>query len=122
VVAVPASTGLKAAFYHTIRELSLSKVQLAALLGVDEKEARRLLDPHHPSKLTRIEELLRKLGKRVVIQVKDAEETARAEPGTLPASATQTEIWKIDKPPANLYKMPKPKPLAGQPDLNEIAS
>jgi len=67
LVSVPAPTAVKAAFYSAIRQLSVSKVQLAAMLGVDEKEVRRLLDPHHPSKLNRIDELLRRLGKRLVI-------------------------------------------------------
>src|ERR1022692_4667209 len=42
VVCLPAPTAVKAAFYSTIREMNLSKVQLAAVLGVDEKEVRRL--------------------------------------------------------------------------------
>ena len=67
VVCLPAPTAVKAAFYSTIRELNLSKVQLAAVLGVDEKEVRRLLDPHHPSKLNRIDELLRRLGQRLIV-------------------------------------------------------
>jgi antitoxin HicB len=54
VVAVPANTALKAVLLTAIRELGLSKVQAAAMLGADEKEVRRLLDPRHPSKLTRI--------------------------------------------------------------------
>jgi antitoxin HicB len=69
-VGVPAETAVKAAFYTTIQELRLSKVELAARLGVDEKEVRRLLDPHHPSKLNRIDQLLRKLGRRLVVGVR----------------------------------------------------
>ena len=38
VVCLPAPTAIKAAFYSAIRELNLSKVQLAAVLGVDEKK------------------------------------------------------------------------------------
>ncbi len=68
-VAVPASTALKASLYNAIRRLGMNKVQLAAHLGVDEKEVRRLLDPHHPSKLTRIEELMNRIGQRIVIGV-----------------------------------------------------
>jgi antitoxin HicB len=72
VVCLPAPTAVKAAFYSVIRELNLSKVQLAAVLGVDEKEVRRLLDPYHPSKLNRIDELLRRLGKRLVVGFQSA--------------------------------------------------
>jgi antitoxin HicB len=71
LVCLPAPTAVKAAFYSAIRQLSISKVQLAAFLGVDEKEVRRLLDPYHPSKLNRIDELLRRLGKRLVIGSQD---------------------------------------------------
>jgi antitoxin HicB len=78
LVAVPSGTAVKAAFYTAIRELKLSKVQLAAQLGVDEREVRRLLDPYHPSKLNRIEELLRKLGKRIVVRLDDCNPSASA--------------------------------------------
>jgi antitoxin HicB len=71
VISLPAPTAVKAAFYCAIRELNASKVELAITLGVDEKEVRRLLDPHHGSKLTRIDELLRMLGKRLTIRLDD---------------------------------------------------
>jgi antitoxin HicB len=71
VISLPAPTAVKAAFYCAIRELNASKVELAATLSVDEKEVRRLLDPHHGSKLTRIDELLRMLGKRLTISLDD---------------------------------------------------
>jgi antitoxin HicB len=71
VISLPAPTAVKAAFYCAIRELNASKVELAVTLGVDEKEVRRLLDPHHGSKLTRIDELLRILGKRLTIRLDD---------------------------------------------------
>jgi antitoxin HicB len=77
VVAVQSGTAVKAALYTAIRDLKLSKVQLAAELGVDEREVRRLLDPYHPSKLNRIEELLRKLGKRLVVRLDDCGATHR---------------------------------------------
>lgn len=71
VISLPAPTAVKAAFYCAIRELNATKVELAITLGVDEKEVRRLLDPHHGSKLTRIDELLRMLGKRLTIRLDD---------------------------------------------------
>ena len=77
VIPVPAQTALKAALYEEIRGQNLSKVELAARLGIDEKEVRRLLDPHHASKLPRIEEILGRVGKHVVIQVEDEKELCR---------------------------------------------
>jgi len=34
-------------------------------MKLDEKEARRILDPHHPTKLPRLEEALSVLGRHV---------------------------------------------------------
>jgi len=94
VVCLPAPTAVKAAFYSAIRELNLSKVQLAAVLGVDEKEVRRLLDPYHRSKLNRIYELLRRLGKRLVVGFQSAMDSAdsrlTAQESPLPAMTTGT--------------------------------
>jgi antitoxin HicB len=78
VVIVPIATATKAALYIAIRESQLSKVELAAKLGIDEKEVRRLLDPYHSSKLPRIEQALESLGKRLVISVQSDDE-ARCE-------------------------------------------
>jgi antitoxin HicB len=73
LIPVPAQTAFKAALYEEIKSQSLSKVQLAARLGVDEKEVRRLLDPHHSSKLPRIAEILERVGKHIVVGVQNDE-------------------------------------------------
>ncbi|MDQ2777797.1 MAG: type II toxin-antitoxin system HicB family antitoxin [Acidobacteriota bacterium] len=79
LIPVPAQTAFKAALYEEIRNQGLNKVEMAARLGIDEKEARRLLDPHHPSKLPRIAEILERVGKYIVVGVEDRKEiTARA--------------------------------------------
>lgn len=67
LVAPPAETVAKAALYVAMREAGISKMQLAKQLGVDEKEVRRLLDPHYGSKLPRIAEAIGVLGQRLVI-------------------------------------------------------
>ena len=46
--------------------------QVATRLGVDEKEVRRLLDPHYGSKLPRIAKAISVLGQRLVIGVETA--------------------------------------------------
>ena len=61
-VAPPAETVAKAALYTAMREAGVSKVQLAKKLGVDEKEVRRLLDPHYGSKLPRLAYAIQLLG------------------------------------------------------------
>ncbi|MDB5970961.1 MAG: hypothetical protein JWQ90_3411 [Hydrocarboniphaga sp.] len=64
-VSVPASMALKAAVYLAMREAGISNSELARRMHLDEKEARRILDPHHPTKLPRIEAALSALGRRV---------------------------------------------------------
>lgn len=69
LAAPPAESVAKAALYVAMREANVSKVEMAKRLGVDEKEVRRLLDPHHPSKLPRIAQAIELLGKRLVIEL-----------------------------------------------------
>lgn len=71
-VSLPAETVAKAALYVAMREAGISKVQLAKQLGVDEKEVRRLLDPHYGSKLPRIAQAIGLLGQRLVIGLEPA--------------------------------------------------
>lgn len=63
-VSVPISTAMKAALYLSMREQGVSKAELARLLNVDEKEARRMLDPRHRTKVPTLEKALRVLGKQ----------------------------------------------------------
>ncbi|MFZ4481484.1 MAG: type II toxin-antitoxin system HicB family antitoxin, partial [Rhodoferax sp.] len=67
LVAPPAETRAKAALYVAMREAGITKVELAKRLGVDEKEVRRLLDPHYGSKLPRIAQAISVLGRRLVV-------------------------------------------------------
>src|SRR2546425_7015059 len=68
-VAVPAHTAAKAALYVALRQTQLTQVELAARLQCDEKEVRRLLDPRHASKLSRLTAALALLGQQLVIGV-----------------------------------------------------
>lgn len=67
VASPPAETMAKAALYVAMKDAGISKVQLAKRLGIDEKEVRRLLDPHYGSKLPRIAQAIEALGRRLVI-------------------------------------------------------
>ena len=71
-VALPAQMAAKAALYLAIQEIGISKVDLAKRLGCDEKEVRRLLDPHHSSKIPRIESALHAVGKQLIVGVETA--------------------------------------------------
>jgi len=77
LVSLSASTAVKVALYLTIRQARISNVALAAQLGCDEKEVRRLLDPGHASKLQRIEGALGSLGKRIVVSIEDQADIKR---------------------------------------------
>lgn len=69
LVPVPAQAAVKAALYIAVRDAGIKNTELAKRLGADEKEVRRLLDPHHRSKLPRLEAALEALGRKLVIGV-----------------------------------------------------
>lgn len=69
IVPVPALTAAKAALYLALRDAGMSKSELALKLDCDEKEVRRLLDPRHPSKLSRIQKALAALGKGISVRL-----------------------------------------------------
>jgi antitoxin HicB len=68
-VSVPPSMALKAAVYLAVREAGISNSELARRMQLDEKEARRILDPHHPTKLPKIEAALAALGRHVELSL-----------------------------------------------------
>ena len=65
IVSVPPSMVLKAAVYLAVQEAGISNSELARRMQLDEKEARRILDPHHPTKLPKVEAALAVLGRHV---------------------------------------------------------
>ena len=69
LVSPPVESVAKAALYSTLRDAKITKAQLAKRLGIDEKEVRRLLDPHYHSKVPRIAKAISLLGKRLVISL-----------------------------------------------------
>lgn len=69
LIAVPVQTALKAALYLEMRKAGITRVELARRLHIDEKEARRMLDPHHPTKADRLERALAVLGRHAELRV-----------------------------------------------------
>ncbi len=67
-----AHTQAKMAFISAFVESGLTRVALAAKLGKAENQVRRMLDPHHATKLPALEAGLRAVGKRMVIGVEAA--------------------------------------------------
>jgi len=67
-IAVEPEIAAKLALLEAVRERGLSKSAFARLIGRDEKEVRRILDPLHSTKLSTLSEALRALGQRMVIK------------------------------------------------------
>ena len=67
-IAVEPEIAAKLALLEAIRERGLSKSAFARLIGRDEKEVRRILDPLHSTKLSTLSEALRALGQQMVIK------------------------------------------------------
>jgi len=72
-VALPLTTAMKATVYWAMREKDINQSALARALNINEKEVRRMLDPHHPSKATTLEQALHHLGKRVVVGIESTD-------------------------------------------------
>jgi antitoxin HicB len=68
-ITVEPGVAAKLALLEAIREKGMSQRAFARLIGKDEKEARRILDPKHATKLATLTAALRKLGQRLVIAV-----------------------------------------------------
>lgn len=68
-VPVPASPSVaaKVAFVRAFIESGMTRVALARRLGVRETEIRRMLDPDHGTKLDRLGQGLRALGRSLVV-------------------------------------------------------
>lgn len=70
LAATPITTALKAAVYLSMREQGVSKSELARRMQIHEKEARRMLDPKHPTKVPTLERALAVLGLRAELAVR----------------------------------------------------
>lgn len=71
-VAVEPNTALKLAVVEAFTRSNLSKREFARRLNKAETEARRILDPDHPTKLPLLQVALATLGKEIVVSVRDA--------------------------------------------------
>lgn len=71
-ISVPPAAVAKIAFIDAFRSSGLTRVALAARLGKDEGEIRRMLNPTHATKINTIEAGLRALGRRLTITVEAA--------------------------------------------------
>jgi len=83
-IAVEPGVAAKLALLEAIRVRGLSQRAFARLIGKDEKEARRILDPTHATKLATLTAALRKLGQRLVIAVEPERREHRPAEQTAP--------------------------------------
>jgi antitoxin HicB len=72
MVPVPLWLAPKLALHLAMRELQVNNSELARRLGVHERVVRRMLDPAHASKAERIQAALAALGKRLMVEIRDA--------------------------------------------------
>jgi antitoxin HicB len=71
-VTLPPMSAAKVALYRAMREAGVGKAELACRLGWHLPQVDRVLDLLHASKLEQIELALQALGKRLVVEVRDA--------------------------------------------------
>ena len=69
---LPPQVTAKLAIYQAMRAAGLSQAALAERLRCDPRQVRRLLDLDHRSRLDQLECALAALGKRLVLEVRDA--------------------------------------------------
>lgn len=69
IVSLHAVMAAKVALYVAVKEKKLTNVALAKKLNWDEKEVRRLLDPHYQSSFPKMELALNAVGQRLDIGV-----------------------------------------------------
>ena len=71
-VSLPPLAEAKAALYQTMRRVGVRKADLARSLGCPKSSVDRLLDFSHASRLEQIDQAFRVLGKRLIIDVRNA--------------------------------------------------
>lgn len=72
IVAPDPTVALKAALHMAKRSRGIKAADIARKLKIDHKDARRLLDVHHPSKIGSVTKALNAMGLQVVVSVTSA--------------------------------------------------
>jgi antitoxin HicB len=71
LVSPDATVALKVALYKALRTARMSLADLAKTLGIDERQAARLVDPKARTPLAKLEEALSALGYTIGIEVRE---------------------------------------------------
>ena len=70
LIPLSAQFAMKVLMYQAWRESGMTKTELANRIGINEKEMRRMLDPHYGTKLSTMEKAMNTLGYRINIGLK----------------------------------------------------
>ena len=68
-IELSAHMAIKAALYSAMQDVGVTKVAMAKMIERNEKEVRRMLDPHHNTKLKSLEFALHKIGRRLKVEM-----------------------------------------------------
>ena len=68
LVPVPPIVAAKLALHTVMREQGITKVELAARLGIYESAARRIVDPNHRSHISQVEKALKAVGRSLIVE------------------------------------------------------
>lgn len=71
-ITISAQAAAKLAFYEAFRKSGLTRSALARKIGKDEAEVRRMLDPHHATKLPALDKAIRAMGQRLTLVLEPA--------------------------------------------------
>lgn len=96
LIDLPVETAAKAALHMVVLAEGSTKAEIAKRLCIDEKEARRLMDPQHSTKVPRVAEALAAYGTRFRISIVPA--TGAASPAKVLAagkSAKKREVRRV---------------------------
>lgn len=69
---LPPMVAMKLAVYQAMRDEGVTQAELGARMGVDGRQIRRILDLDHNTILPHLEQALKALGKRLVIDILEA--------------------------------------------------
>jgi antitoxin HicB len=71
-ILVPPLVAAKLAIYQAMGDQGVTQAELAERLHCDARQVRRLLDLDHQSRLDQVEAALAALGKRLVVEIREA--------------------------------------------------
>jgi antitoxin HicB len=71
-ITVKPEVALKLGVLEAFHSAGISQSEFARRIGKGEKEARRILDPKHPTKLPTLSSALKVFGKRIIVSIAEA--------------------------------------------------